>query len=569
MRLSSGTDCEGEKRVNVITKIKESITPPNFDDERKNRTARLLNALCLITLPLLVITGIGHMLFRPGEEELIPNLTRLGGTILVVTITLLMAYRGRVRAASWLFSTALWLNIILTAYLTGGVRSPEFPMVTVVTIAVGLLLGGKAAAGAAVLSILAGVGLIYIQSRGLLFPFDISSYSPEETLLTRAIDLTAATVLLYIAMHDTKNAMQRARRHQSDLTKSNRELQTIQNSLEERNEYMQATVKEYATHMAQLGQGDLTTRLPLDEGQEANEGLLMLGRQLNDTIANLQNMGIHIQKAANDLNAMASEILAVTTQQAAGANEQSAAISQTTTTVEEVKKISEQAIARAQDVVDISQRTVEVSHSGEEAVQQTLSSMREIKTRVGSIAENILALSEQTQQIGEIIATVNDIASQSNMLALNAAVEAARAGEHGKGFAVVAAEVRNLAEQSRQATAQVRTILSDIQNGINATVMATEEGAKVVDEGLDLASQTGSVIEQLSDVIDEAAQASTQMKAGGQQQTSGVEQIATAMQSINQATQQNLAGIRQAEKAAQDLNTLAHRLTETVEQYEL
>lgn len=203
------------------------------------------------------------------------------------------------------------------------------------------------------------------------------------------------------------------------------------------------------------------------------------------------------------------------------------------------------------------------------AVQETIGSMAQIKARVGSIAENILALSEQTQQIGEIIATVNDIASQSNMLALNAAVEAARAGEHGKGFAIVAAEVRNLAEQSRQATAQVRTILSDIQNGINATVMATEEGAKVVDEGLKLASQTGGVIEQLADVIDEAAQASMQMKAGGQQQTSGVEQIATAMQSINQATQQNLAGTRQAEKAAQDLNALAHRLTETVEQYEL
>jgi len=154
-------------------------------------------------------------------------------------------------------------------------------------------------------------------------------------------------------------------------------------------------------------------------------------------------------------------------------------------------------------------------------------------------------------------------------LALNASVEAARAGEHGKGFAVVAAEVRNLAEQSRQATAQVKAILSDIQNGINSTVMATEEGTKVVDLGGQLAAQTAEVIAQLAGVIDESAQAAMQMVASGRQQASGVEQIALAMQNINQATVQSLASTRQAEKAAQDLNELARTLTGTVEQYQL
>jgi methyl-accepting chemotaxis protein len=283
----------------------------------------------------------------------------------------------------------------------------------------------------------------------------------------------------------------------------------------------------------------------------------------------LEHLIIQIRGVANSLGSAAAEILAATTQQAAGANEQSAAISQTTTTVDEVRTISEQSIVRSQEVADASQRTVEVSRSGQQAVQDTIASMAQIKERVEGIAENILALSEQTQQIGEIIATVNDIAAQSNILALNASVEAARAGEHGKGFAVVAAEVRNLAEQSRQATAQVRAILSDIQNGINATVMATEEGTKVVDLGVQLTAQTQEGIAQLASVIDESAQAAMQMVAGGRQQASGVEQIALAMQNINQATVQNLASTRQVEKAAQDLNELARSLTETVEQYQL
>ncbi|HEY74461.1 MAG: hypothetical protein DRJ03_05855 [Chloroflexi bacterium] len=296
--------------------------------------------------------------------------------------------------------------------------------------------------------------------------------------------------------------------------------------------------------------------------------LQIMADQLAVTIENARLLGA-TQETVRELSSSAAEILAATTQQASGANEQSAAISQTTTTVDQVKVIAEQSIERTQEVVDTSQRTVQISRSGQKAVQETIGNMGQIKARVESIAENILALSEQTQQIGGIIATVSDIAAQSNILALNAAVEAARAGEHGKGFAVVATEVRNLAEQSRQATSQVRTILSDIQNGINATVMATEEGDKVVDQGLQLAAQAGTAIEQLAGVIKESAQASAQMMAGGRQQASGVEQIALAMQNINQATVQSLASTRQAEKAAQDLNDLARSLTEIVEQYKL
>jgi methyl-accepting chemotaxis protein len=274
------------------------------------------------------------------------------------------------------------------------------------------------------------------------------------------------------------------------------------------------------------------------------------------------------QQTVHELSTAAAEMLAVATQQMSGANEQSAAIAQTTTTVEEVKTISEQAVQRAQEVVDASQRTVETSRAGQKAVQENIAEMAHIKERVESIAENIMALSEQTQQIGEIIATVSDIAVQSNMLALNASVEASRAGEHGKGFAVVAAEVRNLAQQSRHATAQIKAILSDIQNGINMTVRATEEGTKVVDSGVRLVAETQAAIEQLTNVIDESAQAAVQLVAGGQQQESGVEQIAMAMQSINQATQQSLASAHQVEKTAQDLNQLSLGLTETVEQYQ-
>jgi methyl-accepting chemotaxis protein len=343
--------------------------------------------------------------------------------------------------------------------------------------------------------------------------------------------------------------------------------QILENEHEQRDR-LQAAVADYTIFAADVAMGQLATRLDLEDA-DRDDPLVVLGLNLNDMVDNLRHMTTQIRNVAQGLSLAISEILTATTQQAASANAQSAAINQTTTSVDEVKAIAEQSVARAQKVADTAQRTVEVSRSGRQAVQQTIASMGQIKARVEGIAENILALSEQTQQIGEIIATVNDIAAQSNILALNASVEAARAGEHGKGFAVVAVEVRNLAEQSRQATAQIKAILSDIQRATNATVMATEEGTKGVDEGIRLAAQTQDIIDQLAAAIDESAQVAMQMVAAGQQQASGVEQVALAMEDITQTTSQSLSSTRQAETAAQKLDDLARGLTETVGQYQL
>jgi len=133
--------------------------------------------------------------------------------------------------------------------------------------------------------------------------------------------------------------------------------------------------------------------------------------------------------------------------------------------------------------------------------------MQDLRGRVETIAEQILALSEQTQQVGEIISSVEDLADQSNLLAVNAAIEAAKAGEQGRGFAVVAQEVRTLAEKSKAATVQVRTMLTDIQRATNAAVLATEQGTRGADEGARLVEQAGITIRQLDETIRHSAEA--------------------------------------------------------------
>ncbi len=501
-----------------------------------SQSAQLLAVICL----LLLITACGAVY---------PVLHRRGQTKSGIYLVL----------GSLLFADAI--TFILIPELVLGALC-----VCIVVIIMAILFLGRNASrgliGVSIILAIAGIILTKVAPPVLRFtPLDETS-----GLIVNVFSVMVA-LLVIVAIVRAIIAEQEKYFHQSKLT--NWEIAKRVTAEQEQRENLQTMVQKYVAYLGTVKQGDLTHRLELERDQDgkSNDPLLGLGYSLNETIANLQSMSTQIRVAASSLSSAATEILATTTQQATGANEQSAAIAQTTTTVDELKTIAEQSVARAQEVAGASQRTVEVSHAGQQAVNATVASMTLIKARVEGIAENILALSEQTQQIGEIIATVNDIAAQSNILALNASVEAARAGEAGKGFAVVAVEVRNLAEQSRQATAQVKAILSDIQKATNATVMATEEGTKGVDEGMELASQAGDAIEQLRAVINESAQAATQMVAGGRQQVAGVEQIAMAMRNINQATVQSLSSTRQGERAAQELNNLARGLTALVEQY--
>jgi hypothetical protein len=293
------------------------------------------------------------------------------------------------------------------------------------------------------------------------------------------------------------------------------------------------------------------------------------GSETERMLANLRRITDETSDSINILGASASEILAVNVQVASRTTETAAAIRQTTATADEVRQAAELSAAKAKYVSESAQRSIQIGVAGRNAMDDTGAVMQRIQEQMGLIAESIVRLSEQSQAIGEIIASVTDLAEQSNLLAVNAAIEAAKAGEHGRGFGVVAQEVRSLAEQSKQATAQVRTILNDIQKATSSAVMATEQGDRAVGAGVTQSHEAGESIRQLVDVITESAQAATQIAASSQQQLVGINQVAQAMENINQAGSQNAVSTRQAETIAQDLYSLGQRLKTLIEQYNL
>jgi PAS domain S-box-containing protein len=284
---------------------------------------------------------------------------------------------------------------------------------------------------------------------------------------------------------------------------------------------------------------------------------------------NLRAVNREVQEAASVLASSVGEILALTTQLASVSTETAASVNETISTVEEVKQTAHMSSQKSRSVSETAQQAVMVAQQGNIAVNSTMEGINHIKALMESVGESIVRLSEQTLAIGEIITAVSDLAQQSNLLAVNAAIEASKAGEHGKGFAVVAHEIKSLADQSKQATEQVRAILSDTQKATGASVLAAEQVSKAVEAGARQATESGESIRKLAGSIAESAQAAVQIAASSQQQLVGMDQIALAMDNIKVAAQQNVEGTKQAEKAAQNLNELGLKLKEMIGRYKI
>ncbi len=317
----------------------------------------------------------------------------------------------------------------------------------------------------------------------------------------------------------------------------------------------------------EVAAGNLAARLSVPPDAEPFQ--VQLAHALNEMIANIHTMVREVREATQGLAEASRHIFDATSRQIDAATQQDDVVTQTTATVNEVRATVTETAERAQNVAENAQASIEVSRSGEEAVADAIEGMQLIRRRVEDIADNILILSEHTQQIGEIIATVNSIADQSKMLALNASVEAARAGEEGKGFAVVAMEVRSLAEQSREATSQVRDILSEIQRATNSAVMVTEEGTKGVDHGVSLVDRAGKAIRELARTIEDNALAAVQIAASTRQQAVGMDQLTSAMRTIKEATAEAASSTMQVERNVQKLQSVADYLNETLNRYRL
>jgi methyl-accepting chemotaxis protein len=312
-----------------------------------------------------------------------------------------------------------------------------------------------------------------------------------------------------------------------------------------------------------ISRGDLTVHLQARSAQD------ILSHSFTRMVGTLRQMSSQMQESTHILTEAIGSIVSSMHQLAATTTETATSVAQTATTVEEVKQTALVSNNKAQEMSEESRQTLEASQQGARSVEEVISGMNHTREQLESIAQRVTELGTQTQTIGDILATVSDLAERSHLLAINASIEAVKAGDAGKGFAVIAQETRGLADQSKQATAQVQRMLTDIRQATETAVFATREGAHSATLGAQRSLLAGDSIHTLTQNLTDSTQAMSQIAASSQQQLIGMDQVATAMATIRQASAQNAAGIQQIQTVTKNLQTVGQTLTALVEQFML
>ena len=328
-------------------------------------------------------------------------------------------------------------------------------------------------------------------------------------------------------------------------------------------------IKESSEVLAAMTKKDFTVRVNGDykgDHKLMKESVNKLGEVLGESISEIVN---NITDAVTSIVNVSGQISSSTEQMSAGAQEQSQQTTEISSAVEQLTQTIFDNTKGASSASESAKLAGTKAKHGGEIVNQTIEEIAIIAEVVNKSAATIETLGKNSDQIGEIVQVINDIADQTNLLALNAAIEAARAGEQGRGFAVVADEVRKLAERTTKATKEIAGMIKNIQHVTMEAVKGINEGTEEVRKGRDFAHKSGELLKEIIIETNKVSDVTHQVAAASEEMSAGSEQISKSVQGINSVTQEAAAGIEQIAKAAEDLSKLTVNLEELVNQYKV
>jgi methyl-accepting chemotaxis protein len=302
-------------------------------------------------------------------------------------------------------------------------------------------------------------------------------------------------------------------------------------------EALRGKVNELLEVVAAAAQGDLTKKVRV----QGNEAVDELATALSKMLANLSGLIGQVTESAAQFTEGARVIAESSQSLAQGSQSQSSSVEQMSAAIEELARSIEAVKGNAVEADRVAKQTNALAERGGAAVQKSIDSMGLIRT--------------SSQQIGEIIQVISEIASQTNLLALNAAIEAARAGEHGMGFAVVADEVRKLAERSNQAAREISTLI--------------KESTQRVEEGVQLSAETGKSLKDIVAGVETTAQRIGEIAAATVEQAANAQEVSKAIQTVAQVTEQSAAGSEEMASSSEELGAQATALRDLVGRFKV
>ncbi len=317
--------------------------------------------------------------------------------------------------------------------------------------------------------------------------------------------------------------------------------------------------------LTKVAGGDLTARSGIDSGDEMG----LLATEVNVTAEKLHDIVSHVVQNSTQVAAAANQLRATSIQIATGAEEVAAQSGTVATASEEMTATSTEIAQNCTMAFQGSQQANDAAVSGAAVVQESVAVMNRIAQRVKESAKTVESLGARSDQIGEIVGTIEDIADQTNLLALNAAIEAARAGEQGRGFAVVADEVRALAERTTKATKEIGQMIKAIQQATKGAVKAMDEGVHEVEKGTSEAARSGEALQAILIQINAVTAQVSQIATAAEEQTATTSEISNNIQQITEVVQETAQGAQESASAASQLSRLAEELQRLVGQFNL
>ncbi len=308
--------------------------------------------------------------------------------------------------------------------------------------------------------------------------------------------------------------------------------------------------------LAVMATGDLTARMDGDYKGDLKllkESINTVAGSLEDALRNVSEAVVATASASNQISASTEEMASGASEQTSQAGEVAAAVEQMTSTILENSR-------NAGVAAETAEEARKSAEQGGRVVGETVDGMKRIAQVVNRGADTVRELGRSSDQIGEIISVINDIADQTNLLALNAAIEAARAGDQGRGFAVVADEVRKLAERTTRATKEIAGMIKKIQMDTSGAVASMEEGTSEVERGIQLADRAGASLQEIVGVIQKVTTMVSRIAAASGEQSTTSEEISRNVDGISKVTAETAQGTAQIAKTAEDLTRLTDNL---------
>ncbi len=327
---------------------------------------------------------------------------------------------------------------------------------------------------------------------------------------------------------------------------------------------LQAQIEKLLQEVSAVGDGDLRV-----QAEVTPDTLGVLADSFNYMIEELAKVVGRVQATAVQVTNATRRILDNSAELAQASETQVAQISHTTEAVEALAIFIQNVARNAQLSAEAAQDALNNASSGQQAVRQTIEGMLLIRENVQETAKKIKRLGERSNEIGEIVRIIEDIADQTNLLALNAAIQSAMAGEHGRGFAVVADEIRLLAERSTESTKRIATLVKSIQGDTYEAVVAMEDSTQEVVRGSQLADDAGRSLNSIYGAVERQAQMIESIAHAANEQAAVSEAVAVAMSQISEITSQTNTGTQEAAASVSYLSELAEQLRASVSTFRL